>query len=267
VTAKGDADLDEQMVKPLLATAWLGRAWRHLAVCGSTNDEAAAWARAGAPEGAVVVADAQERGRGRLGRAWHSPPGDSLYFSVVLRPRLPLERVPPLTLAAGVAVCEAVARFDVAPSLKWPNDLLASGRKLAGILTEAASQRDRVEHVIVGIGVNLNNAAFPDELSSIATSLRQERGGRAVDRAAFAAVLCERLELHVERFVESGAAAVAAAWRRHAAFFGARVRVTTGLAPVVGRAEGIDDDGALLLRLDDGRLLRLHAGELAPANG
>ncbi len=136
----GEPDaLDAAVVQPRLATDWLGRAWRHLPTTGSTNDEAAAWARAGAPAGAVVVADAQTRGRGRLGRRWHSPSGASLYFSVVLRPPLPPHRVPPLTLAAGVAVAEALTALDITPQLKWPNDVLLDGKKVAGILTEMSS--------------------------------------------------------------------------------------------------------------------------------
>jgi BirA family transcriptional regulator, biotin operon repressor / biotin---[acetyl-CoA-carboxylase] ligase len=250
-----------EAVSPLLATGWLGRAWRHLPECGSTNDEAAAWARAGAPAGAVVTAEAQTKGRGRLGRQWHSPPGESLYLSVVLRPRLDPPRVPPLTLAAGVAVAEAVARFDVEPALKWPNDVLAGGKKLSGILTEMATRGMGIEHVVVGVGVNLNGAAFPPELQPIATSLRLQRGA-PVDVAAFAATLCERLEVWIDRFVAEGPPAVTDAWVRFAPFFGGRVTVTAAAGPLAGIAEGLDPDGALRLRTDDGRTVRVIAGEL-----
>jgi BirA family biotin operon repressor/biotin-[acetyl-CoA-carboxylase] ligase len=119
--------LTADVMMPRLDTAWLGRAWKHLPSTGSTNDEAAVWARAGAPAGAVVVADEQTRGRGRLGRKWHSPPGESLYLSVVLRPPLPPHRVPPVTLAAGVAVAEALIQFDLSPALMWPNDVQLDG--------------------------------------------------------------------------------------------------------------------------------------------
>jgi BirA family transcriptional regulator, biotin operon repressor / biotin---[acetyl-CoA-carboxylase] ligase len=256
--------LDEELVKPLLRTAWLGRAWRALERCVSTNDEAAAWARAGAPAGAVVVADAQERGRGRLGRRWHSPPGESLYFSVVLRPAFEAARVPPVTLAAGVAVAEALADFEVAPALKWPNDVLVGGRKVAGILAEMTSVRSRVEHLVIGIGVNLDVVEFPVELRASATSLKLARGGRSVERAVFAAALCNRLEVWYQRFLDGGAPVVAAGWRRWAGFLGQRVRVSAGREHLAGVAEDLDDEGALLLRLDDGRLERVIAGELEP---
>jgi BirA family biotin operon repressor/biotin-[acetyl-CoA-carboxylase] ligase len=261
--------LDAGAVASRLTTAWLGRAWRHLPSIGSTNDEAAAWARAGAPAGAVVVADELTRGRGRLGRRWHSPPGESLYYSVVLRPPLPPHRVPPLTLAAGVAVAEALVGLDIVPQLKWPNDVLIDGKKVAGILTEMSSDLDRVHHVVVGIGVNLNTLAFPDELVAIATSAALARGGAAVGRADFAASLSARLEHWFDHFVSDGTAAVTAAWKQHARFFGRRVRVTAGRDVLEGLAEDLDDDGALRLRLDDGRVTRIIAGEVIPlaANG
>jgi BirA family biotin operon repressor/biotin-[acetyl-CoA-carboxylase] ligase len=253
--------LAADVVVPRLTTAWLGRAWRHLLRTGSTNDEAAAWARAGAPAGAVVVADEQDKGRGRLGRRWHSPPGTSLYLSAVLRPALPPHRVPPLTLAAGVAVAEALVAFDVVPALKWPNDVLLDGKKVAGILTEMSSDLDRVHHVVVGIGVNLNVDAFPDELTAIATSLQLARGA-AVSRAEFAATLCARLEHWVDAFVADGAPPVVAAWKQHARFLGRRVTVTAGRDRMEGVAEDLEDDGALRLRLDDARAIRVFSGEL-----
>jgi BirA family biotin operon repressor/biotin-[acetyl-CoA-carboxylase] ligase len=253
--------LDPDAIGPRLTTAWLGRAWRHVPTIGSTNDEAAAWARAGAPSGAVVVADAQTRGRGRLGRHWHSPPGESLYLSVVLRPPLPPHRVPPLTLATGVAVAEALAALDLVPQLKWPNDVLLDGKKVAGILTEMSADLDRVHHVVVGIGVNLNAAAFPDELAAIATSVALARGA-PVARADFAAALCARLEHWFNQFVSDGAAAVVAAWKQYARFFGRHVRITAGRDRLDGVAEDLDDDGALRLRLADGRVTRVIAGEV-----
>ena len=250
-------------VEPLLGTDWVGRAWRHVARCGSTNDEAARWAKEGAPAGAGVTADEQSSGRGRRGRRWHSPPGESLYFSVVLRPSLPPIAVPPITLAAGVAVAETLARFDVEPALKWPNDLLLGGKKVAGILTEMSSARDRVEHLVVGIGVNLAAREFPDELRAVATSLRLERRASApVDRGVFAATLCERLEVWIDRFVEDGAPAVVEGWKRFAPFFGQRLRVSAGSSTLEGVAEDIEPDGALRLRLDDGRAARVVAGEI-----
>ena len=256
------SDLDPAAIAGRLGTRFVGRAWRFVAQCGSTNDEAAAWARAGAPAGAVVVADAQSRGRGRLGREWASPPGEDLYFSTVLRPPLAPRALPPLTLAVGVALAEAVEAAGIAhprAALKWPNDLLVDGRKAAGILTEMACAGERLEHVVVGVGVNLNRRAFPPELDERATSLALAAGA-PIDRAAFAAALCARIEAWHDRFVARGAAEVARAFRARAAPWGRAVHVD---GAEVGIAEEIDDEGALIVRRGDGRRRRLLSGELA----
>jgi BirA family biotin operon repressor/biotin-[acetyl-CoA-carboxylase] ligase len=210
----------ERSIVELLGTLWLGRNWLHLPECASTNDEASQWARGGAPHGAVVVADCQTAGRGRQGRTWHAAPGESLCFSVVLRPTLPVRDLPPITLAVGVAVAETVTRFAATPTLKWPNDVLIAGKKVAGILTETSSQGERADHVIVGIGVNLNVAAFPSELLPIATSLHLFRG-RPVDRMHFTAVLCERLENWYEHFLSDGPEHIKSAWSRFGGTIGA----------------------------------------------
>jgi BirA family biotin operon repressor/biotin-[acetyl-CoA-carboxylase] ligase len=244
-------------------TRWLGHAWRHLDSCASTNDEAAAWARAGAPAGAVVVAAQQTRGRGRLGRRWHSPAGDNLYFSVVLRPPLRAHQVPPLSLAAGVAVAETSAEFAVAPALKWPNDVqVGDGKKVAGILAEMSSDGERVQHVVLGIGVNLNGTSFPDEIAATATSLALARGGQPVALDAFAAALCARLENWHDCLVASGPATIVKAWKRFAHFFGRRLTVSAGTDTFTAVAEDLDDEGALLLLRDDGSRTRVIAGEI-----
>src|SRR5262249_55972334 len=156
----------------------------------------------------------QTGGRGRLGRQWHSPPGVNLYCSLVLRPRVPLGVVPCLALVAGLAVVDAVGEVAaVHPALKWPNDGLVDGRKLAGILTELEAEVERVHHVIAGIGVNLNGGvdAFPPELAAKATSLRLATG-HAVSRAAFTAGLLAALEARYTRFLAEGFAAMRSEW-------------------------------------------------------
>jgi BirA family biotin operon repressor/biotin-[acetyl-CoA-carboxylase] ligase len=239
---------------------------RHFASCASTNDEAAAWARAGAPHGALVTADAQTRGRGRMGRAWSSPVGEGLYLSLVLRPPLPPPSAPPLTLAVGLALLDAMRALGVRAQLKWPNDLLAcepngARRKLAGVLTEMATSGARIEHVIVGIGINVGTREFPAELSEIATSL-----GRCVDQApARDEVLAQILAAFDARyaaFIEHGAATTVAAWRAEVDFLGRRVSVRSGDERVDGIAEQLDDEGALHVRDDAGRDHRLWAGDV-----
>lgn len=236
---------------------WLGGRRVDLASCGSTNDEAARLARAGAPHGTVVLAEAQDAGRGRDGRVWASPPG-GLYLSAVLRPPLPLAHVPPLTLAIGVGLCDAVRAAGAATAaLKWPNDLLVEGHKLAGVLVEAQSQGGRLDAVIVGIGVNLRGA-LPAELGAI--TLEQAAGG-AVDREAFIATLFAHLEQWIDRYVATGLPAIVPAWQARMAP-GLAARATLGGAPVVGRVAGLAPDGALLLEDDAGHVHQVRSGDV-----
>ena len=237
---------------------WLGCQKIELAECGSTNDEAARLARMGAKHGTVVIADAQKSGRGRDGRLWASPPG-GLYLSAVLRPPLPLVDVPPMTLAIGIGVCDAARTAGAAAVLKWPNDVLVGGRKLAGVLVEAQSQGNRLDAVIVGIGVNLDGA-LPDDLAERAVSLA-EASGHSVDRSAFVASLLGSVERWVDRYIASGLEAIIPAWQDRMAV-GLSARATIDGAPLVGAVAGLDHDGSLLLRDDDGNLHRVRSGDV-----
>jgi BirA family biotin operon repressor/biotin-[acetyl-CoA-carboxylase] ligase len=258
-----------------LGTRRLGRAFEWHASCASTNDLAMARARAGAPTGLVVATDAQTAGRGRLGRSWHSPPGENLYFSMVLRPARPPSEIPPLTLLVGAAVATALRALELAPRLKWPNDVqLVDGdgrrRKVAGILTEMASLGDSAQHVVVGVGLNVNGLDFPPELADRATSLRRALGGPALDRARVLAAVLDALEPLYDDFERRGPAAAVAAFNAHAVLPD-RCRVAMPAGPTAGAdawlegtAVGVDADGALRLRDDAGTLHRVISGELLP---
>jgi BirA family biotin operon repressor/biotin-[acetyl-CoA-carboxylase] ligase len=223
-----------------------------LGTVGSTNDEAMARAQDGAPHGTVVCADVQTRGRGRQGRTWRSLPGENIFLSVVLRLGLPPVATPPVTLAAGVATCEAVNHFAPGASIKWPNDVLWSGLKMAGILTEASTRGDRVEAVILGVGLNVNATELPPELH--ATSLRLA-SGRTLDRDAVLARLLAELERWTDALVSAGPAPVLAAWRERTSTFGRRLRAPAGVAV------DIDESGALVVETEDGRRIKVHSGE------
>ena len=171
-----DKLLPEEVLQGLKTRVFTGPV-HHFETLDSTNDLAKELAVQGAPEGTVVVAEAQTGGRGRLGREWDSPPGVGLYVSLVLRPMLPPMELPQITLTTAVAVVRAVRRVaGVAPGIKWPNDLLLNGKKLGGILTEMETESDRIRHVVVGLGLNVNNPGFPPELAATATSLTLTAG-------------------------------------------------------------------------------------------
>jgi BirA family biotin operon repressor/biotin-[acetyl-CoA-carboxylase] ligase len=253
-----------------LRTRWLGRAYEWHDACTSTNDLAATRARTGGAEGLVIATERQTAGRGRLGRAWHSPAGENLYLSILLRPTRPAPEIPPLTLLVGAAVARALAGLGMEPRLKWPNDVLLTGggqdggvRKVAGILTEMSSEGGRVGHVVVGLGLNVNTGGFPAELATRATSLRLV-AGRAFDRAAVLAAVLEAFEPLYEDFTARGPVAAGAAWQSFAAV-GERCHVGTPGVPdshLEGVTLGIDADGALRLRDDTGHVHRVLSGEI-----
>ena len=252
---------------PHLRGAWRQVEWHE--ETDSTQRVARDRARAGAPEGTVVIAERQTAGRGRLGRSWHSPGGLNLYCSIVLRPSLAPGAVPQLALVAGIAAAAAIAEeIGRRPAIKWPNDVLVDGRKVVGIITEMESELERVTHVILGIGVNLNapRSAFPPELRRKATSLRVATG-RRVDRAAFTGRLLAALEARYGRFVRGGFASMRAEWEAHSSLTGADVRVLGLEGEVAGRVLGVDTDGALRVRRRGGNVVRILAGEVTVRHG
>jgi BirA family transcriptional regulator, biotin operon repressor / biotin---[acetyl-CoA-carboxylase] ligase len=204
----------------------------------------------------VVVAETQTLGRGRRGRVWRDEPGASLLMSIVLRTSLPVERQPLLSLVAGVAVVEALReRASIDARLKWPNDVQVSGRKICGILLER-----RGDVVVLGMGINVMQRAFPAELAAIATSIALERGN--TDREALLSCVRERVAQWRGRLEQEGIAPIRAAWMRYATTPGQRVSIDG----VLGVAHGLDDDGALLVGTGTG-MTRILAGDLTELGG
>ncbi len=248
---------------PLLSTAELGRVVHAFDEVESTNDVARQLAEEGAGNGELVVAELQRRGRGRRGRSWLSPAGSNLLFSLVLCPELPAARAPELTLAAAVAVTEVLRGAGFEARIKWPNDVLVRGRKVAGILTELAANRERINYAILGIGLNVNlqKGELPPEVAELATSLRIERG-EPVPRVFLLAALLAALETWIEAIQAEGFAAVRTRWVELSATLGKRVRVDVGRGQLEGEAYDLDVDGALLVRDDAGKSHRVIAGDV-----
>jgi BirA family biotin operon repressor/biotin-[acetyl-CoA-carboxylase] ligase len=222
---------------------------------GSTNDVAGTFAEKDADEGLVVLADRQTAGRGRLGRNWASPSGAGIYLSVVLRPTPAAARL--VTIAAGVAVTDGItSATGLSTHVKWPNDVHVSGRKLAGILAEGA-----VNHVVLGIGINVQPAAYPPDVASRATSIEAELG-RPVDRALVLAECLAALASRYRELHENRPAGIVDAWRLRAApMLGRRVEWESAGERHTGLAENIDDDGALIVKVAAGTL-RIRSGEV-----
>lgn len=224
----------------------------------STNDDALSAAKSGIPHGALFGAETQTRGRGRRGSSWVSTPGAGLWFSVLLRPELPAEVVPGLALAAGLAVRAAVATRVTATTLvKWPNDVLAGGRKLCGILVESHVVSSRVAHVVVGIGINVTQSAFPEELSEIATSLSLLAASSLTREELLVDVLAQ-LEERIGVLGRAGLPGLTPELNAHDALRNLRLRVDER----EGTGAGIDDAGRLLLARDDGPVEAVTSGHV-----
>lgn len=254
----------DDLVARLGRTQVIGRDIRVFEETTSTNDVIEKLAHDGAREGVVVFAESQTRGRGRLGRKWISPARKGLWFSVLLRPNLRPQESTQLTVAAATALSRAIqAQTGVSAEIKWPNDILVRGKKAAGILTELSAELDRVKHVILGIGVDVNQTAreFPADLRKLATSLRIETG-EPVDRAALATAALRELDADYARVCHGEFAAVADEWEGRCSTLGRNVTIHIGGRTVKGRAESLDADGALLLRTQHGHLERITGGDV-----
>jgi BirA family transcriptional regulator, biotin operon repressor / biotin---[acetyl-CoA-carboxylase] ligase len=259
--------LQIRQIRDGLITKRLGAKLHYFSEIDSTNAYARQLAAAGADEGEIVVAEAQTRGRGRLGRSWISPPFVNLYLSVILRPHLPPMHAPQLTLMAAVALADTVASFlRTPPTIKWPNDILIEGRKVAGILTESRCDSERIEFVILGIGANLNYPAelMPDSIRDRATSIASVTQTE-VSREEFFRRLIQALDRCYGEIEESGFADLAHRWE---ALFGLRekkVRAEMAGRTITGIAKGIDPDGALIVEDGRGERQRIVAGDVIAA--
>lgn len=232
---------------------------------GSTNDEARRMAQADAPEGLMVVAEAQNAGRGRAGRRWVTPAGSALAFSLVLRPAAPPAQAARLTMISGLAVCEAIEQIaGVRALLKWPNDVLLAGQKAGGILVESATEAGsggRLEFAIVGIGINVAEAPPPGEVDFPATAV-ETQAGHPIDRLSLLRAILQRLEARYPAITAPDARTLHDAWAARLVWLGQAVLVYTTAGDYAGQAESTDPDGALVIRLDTGERVRVLAGDV-----
>ncbi len=252
-----------------LETEIVGRELVYFADTDSTNDRAHALAKDGAAEGTVVIAEAQQAGKGRLGRRWTSPAGVNLYASIILRPPIAPRHASQLTFLSAAAVARAISESTgLTPTVKWPNDVLLDGRKVAGLLNELDAETERIRYLILGVGVNVNMRAeqFPDDLRYPASSLAMASGGE-VSRLLFTRTLLEQLDRLYSQYRREGFEPIMQAWQEYFVLTGQQVEVDCQGRLLRGRVVGLDDDGALLLQLADGRQERVLAGDVRPLTG
>lgn len=234
--------LDASRIKKDLATRWLGRDLLILEQASSTN--AVALSSVGQRQsGSVILAEIQKEGRGRLSRSWASPPG-GIWMSLILKPDIPLSRVYRINMAASVSICRAISRLGLEAGIKWPNDILIQEKKVCGILTELGAQMDRLDYVVVGVGLNANNdtAAFPSQWRS--TSLAAELG-RSIDRCALIAAILNEMEKAIDSMESQE---IYEEWRSLSLSLGERVRISSAEGDLTGQVVDLDGDGALILQ-------------------
>ena len=228
----------------------------------STNREAKDLADEGAPEGTLILSEAQIKGKGRKGRTWFSPPKGGIYISLILRPTISLMEAPKFTLLAAVAIAEAL--LSMTPlniNIKWPNDILVNGKKIAGILTEMSTEMDAVNYIVVGLGLNVNTPKFPDEIQGIATSILIETG-KVFPRVRLIQDYLQRYETYYEMVKKTGFDPIINRWKDLSNIIGKKVEVNVIGNQFIGEALDIDGDGALILRDDQGVFHRIISGDI-----
>lgn len=257
--AAGRMDMTRESIQSGLNTAWAGREIVFLGEVDSTNRHARMLAADGAPHGTLVIADTQSAGRGRRGRGWISPAGEGIFMSLILRPGTQAQKAARLSLLTALAVCEAirgVTGLDAA--IKWPNDIVCGGRKLCGLLLEMDAQGGELRSVVAGVGVNVHQTAFDEEIAHTASSLDLLSGKRQ-SRSAIVRAFLE----HYECAAAMDEAAMMDAYRARSATIGRRVQVIATGETFVGTATGVTDSGTLLVEDDEGTEHEVFAADVS----
>ena len=229
----------------------------------STNDDAFLLALQGAGEGVVVLADAQNKGKGRYRRSWHSPPGANIYLSVILRPPIGLDEASRIPILAGVAAAETIEYFCARRvCLKWPNDVLLDGKKVCGILSQLKAVDQKIHFIVLGVGINVNIRAeeFPDELKASATSMLVQTGA-FLKREDVVIILFENLAKWYKKLLKNGFEDIQSAWLKKTNMIGKKVIVNCLGEIISGLARGIDDRGSLILVNDQNETITISAGD------
>lgn len=253
-------------IKWHLKTKVVGREILSYNKVGSTNTIAYELAEKGLKEGAVIIAEEQSGGKGRHGRSWQSPPKAGIYMSCILRPHIAPNEIPEITLVAAVALAKAIREFTgLDAMIKWPNDILIDGRKVCGILTEMKAEQDRIDFIILGIGINVNShsADLPKTGTSLrSASLRHFGRNEELSRIDLARKILEAIEEYYFLLKKKGSGPIIEEWKTLSEMLGSRVKVCLPNRTFEGLAHNIDPDGALVVRLDSGILNKVSSGDV-----
>jgi BirA family transcriptional regulator, biotin operon repressor / biotin---[acetyl-CoA-carboxylase] ligase len=256
--------LSENEIYLGLETEEIGRSVYFFESVTSTQKVAKEYAMNGAKHGTLIVADEQTEGRGRMVRKWYSPKGTGIWASFILRPDIQIQHAPQLTLLSAVAVVQAIKKVThITPEIKWPNDILISGRKVCGILTELQAEEDRIQSVILGIGINVNQDKndFSAEIIKKATSLKIELG-KTVNRSSLIQSLCYYIEQLLHLYISEGFTPIKSLWETYAVSIGKRISARTVKGTFDGVALGINNEGVLLLKQDNGDIVEIISADI-----
>nr|WP_249310341.1 biotin--[acetyl-CoA-carboxylase] ligase [Bacillus sp. FJAT-49736] len=257
-------NITENELRLGLKTNELGKSIHYFESTDSTQKIAHRLAQDGCPHGTLVIAEEQTNGRGRLARNWHSPKYTGIWMSLVLRPTLPPGKAPQFTLIAAVAVSQAIEDIcGISPDIKWPNDLLLNGKKITGILTELQADSDKINAIIMGIGMNVNQKKddFPLELQQVATSLSIE-SGKEISRSDLVKRILEKLEKYYLLYLEQGFAPLKLLWESYAVSLGKDIVARTISGNISGKALGITDDGVLKIQDNTGKIHEIYSADI-----
>lgn len=255
--------LSYEELKEQLNTKYIGRKILYLEEATSTNDVAREYAERGEPEGFSVIAEVQTKGRGRMGRKWITPGNDSIAVTMLLRPQISPWMAPSITPVLAVSIVEALRETTgLEAGIKWPNDIVLNRKKLCGILTEMNAEVDMVKHIIIGMGLNVNQESFPEEIEGVATSLR-EYSGRNHDRRTILSGILNRFEVNYEAFKREGIKPFIGALKKYSVLIGSIVTVATLNEEYEAEAVDIDSDGSLIVSLADGSRKRIISGDVS----
>ena len=257
-----DGIYNETTIADQIHTKWAGKTVHFARETDSTNLWIKRLAKEGAPEGTLALAEFQSAGRGRLGRSWEVPEGTSVMMSILLRPKFEPQYAPTLTLVMGMAVAKAVKSLGFDVSIKWPNDVVVSHKKICGILTEMGVRDGKIDYAVIGVGINVNIKEFPEEMADKATSLYLE-SGREFDRSQIPGLVMEAFEEYYEKFAETcDLSGLKEEYESILANYNQPVRVLAK-EPYEGVARGITDGGELLVEKTDGTIVAVSAGEVS----
>ena len=253
---------NETTIADQIHTKWAGKTVHFARETDSTNLWIKRLAKEGAPEGTLALAEFQSAGRGRLGRSWEVPEGTSVMMSILLRPKFEPQYAPTLTLVMGMAVAKAVKSLGFDVSIKWPNDVVVSHKKICGILTEMGVRDGKIDYAVIGVGINVNIREFPEEMADKATSLYLE-SGREFDRSQLPGLVMEAFEEYYEKFAATcDLRGLKEEYESILANYNQPVRVLAK-EPYEGVARGITDGGELLVEKTDGTIVAVSAGEVS----